>query len=57
MSVEPRCLPVVQDVIPSILNISNSLTDWVNLVGVLLDREYDVAISLEQNWFVGLLPG
>ncbi|MUL35239.1 glycosyltransferase family 9 protein [Gloeocapsopsis dulcis] len=33
----------------------NSAADWVNLVGILRDREYDVAISLGQRWFVGLL--
>ncbi|OKH28145.1 glycosyltransferase family 9 protein [Chroogloeocystis siderophila] len=33
----------------------NSAADWVNLVGILRDREYDVAISVEQRWFVGLL--
>lgn len=33
----------------------NSLTDWVNLIGNIRDREYDVAISLGQTWFVNLL--
>jgi ADP-heptose:LPS heptosyltransferase len=33
----------------------NSAADWVNLVGILRDREYDIAISLGQRWFVGLL--
>lgn len=33
----------------------NSLTDWVNLIGNIRDREYDVVISLEQRPFVGLL--
>jgi ADP-heptose:LPS heptosyltransferase len=33
----------------------NSLADWGNLVGTIRDREYDVAITLEQSWFVGLL--
>ena len=33
----------------------NSLADWGNLVGIIRDREYDVAITVEQSWFVGLL--
>ncbi|MBD2663139.1 glycosyltransferase family 9 protein [Richelia sinica] len=33
----------------------NSLADWGNLVGTIRDREYDVAISAGQSWFVGLL--
>lgn len=32
----------------------NSLADWGNFVGTLRDREYDVAITLEQSWAVGL---
>ncbi|MBD2081247.1 glycosyltransferase family 9 protein [Leptolyngbya sp. FACHB-17] len=34
---------------------SNSLSDWSNLLGVLRDREYDVAISLGQRWGIGFL--
>jgi len=33
----------------------NSLADWGNLVGMIRDREYDVAIIVGQSWFVGLL--
>jgi ADP-heptose:LPS heptosyltransferase len=33
----------------------NSLADWGNLVGTIRDREYDVAITLEQSWAVGLM--
>ncbi|MEH1943783.1 MAG: glycosyltransferase family 9 protein [Nostoc sp.] len=33
----------------------NSLADWGNLVGTIRDREYDIAIAVEQNWLVGLL--
>ena len=32
----------------------NSLGDWGNLVGTVRDREYDVAISAGDSWFVGL---
>lgn len=34
---------------------SNSLSDWSNLLGVLRDREYDVALSLGQRWGIGFL--
>jgi ADP-heptose:LPS heptosyltransferase len=50
-----RVCKSVQDVIPFDFKDRNSLTDWVNLVGTIRDREYDVAISLEQSWFVALL--
>jgi len=33
----------------------NSLADWGNLVGTIRDREYDVAIAVNQNWLMGLL--
>lgn len=33
----------------------NSLTEWVDLIGNIREREYDVAISLGQSWFMGLL--
>ncbi len=33
----------------------NSLADWANLVGMIRDREYDVAIAAGQSTLVGLL--
>jgi ADP-heptose:LPS heptosyltransferase len=33
----------------------NSLADWGNLLGIIRDREYDVAIALGQRWAVGFL--
>ena len=33
----------------------NSLADWGNLVGMIRDREYDVAIFLGQSWSVRFL--
>jgi len=33
----------------------NSLADWGNLVGMIRDREYDVALSLGQHWSIALL--
>lgn len=32
----------------------NSLADWGNLVGTIRDREYDVAILVEQSWLLRL---
>jgi ADP-heptose:LPS heptosyltransferase len=34
---------------------NNSLADFGNLLGVIRDREYDMAISLGQRWAVGFL--
>ncbi|BAY84108.1 family 9 glycosyl transferase [Calothrix parasitica NIES-267] len=33
----------------------NSMADWGNLIGVIRDKEYDVAITSSQSWFTGLL--
>ncbi|ERN40053.1 ADP-heptose:LPS heptosyltransferase [Rubidibacter lacunae KORDI 51-2] len=33
----------------------NSLADFVNLLGIIRDREYEVALALGQRWTVGLL--
>jgi ADP-heptose:LPS heptosyltransferase len=33
----------------------NSLADWGNLIGIIRDREYDVAIAVGQSWLVGLM--
>ena len=45
----------VREVIGFDFSDRNSLADWVNLVGTIRDREYDIAITSGQNWFVGLL--
>lgn len=59
--VEPRSMGAYR-VCKSVNNVlrfdfknRNSLTDWVDLIGNIRDREYDVAISLGQRSFVGLL--
>jgi len=36
-------------------NDRNSMADWGNLIGMIRDREYDVAITSSQSWFTGLL--
>ncbi|MBD2778777.1 glycosyltransferase family 9 protein [Iningainema tapete] len=33
----------------------NSLADWANLVGIIRDREYDVAIAVGQSWVINLV--
>ncbi|MGB3691729.1 MAG: glycosyltransferase family 9 protein [Spirulinaceae cyanobacterium] len=33
----------------------NGMADYLNLLGVVRDREYDIAISVGNNWTVGLL--
>jgi ADP-heptose:LPS heptosyltransferase len=33
----------------------NSLADYLNILGVIRDREYDIAISLSNRWTLGLL--
>jgi ADP-heptose:LPS heptosyltransferase len=33
----------------------NSLADYLNLLGIIRDREYDVALSVVNRWTVGLL--
>jgi ADP-heptose:LPS heptosyltransferase len=33
----------------------NSPADWANLLGVIRDRSYDIALSLGQQWEIGLL--
>lgn len=59
--VEPRALPAyrvsksVHSTIPFDFKGRNSLADWSNLLGILRDREYEVALSLGQRWTVGFL--
>ncbi|MEL6502633.1 MAG: glycosyltransferase family 9 protein [Cyanobacteria bacterium J06623_1] len=36
-------------------NDRNSMADWGNLIGMIRDKEYDVAITSSQSWFTGLL--
>jgi len=50
-----RVCKSVQGVIPFDFKDRNSMADWGNFVGVIRDREYDIALSLGQRWSVGLL--
>ncbi|MEL6166081.1 MAG: glycosyltransferase family 9 protein [Cyanobacteria bacterium J06628_3] len=36
-------------------NDRNSMADWGNLIGVIRDKEYDVAITSSQSWYTNLL--
>jgi ADP-heptose:LPS heptosyltransferase len=59
--VEPRAAAAyrvsksVRDTILFDFKGRNSLADFGNLLGVLRDREYDIALSLGQRWTVGFL--
>jgi len=50
-----RVCPLVKEVLTFDYKDRNSLADYLNLLGVLRDREYDVAITLGRRWNVGLL--
>jgi ADP-heptose:LPS heptosyltransferase len=45
----------VNDTIPFDFPANNSPADWANLLGVIRDRTYDVAIAAGGGWGVGLL--
>jgi len=45
----------VHDVLTFDYKDRNSLADWGNFVGMIRDREYDVAIIVGQSWFVSFL--
>ncbi len=59
--VEPRSTAAyrvsksVNTVIPFDFKDANGPADWGNLIGILRDREYDVAMSLGRRWEVGFL--
>ncbi|MGK7928071.1 MAG: glycosyltransferase family 9 protein [Spirulina sp.] len=50
-----RVCPSVHEVLAFDYKDRNGLADYLNLLGVLRDREYEVAIALGQQWAVGLL--
>lgn len=50
-----RICPHVNEVFTFDYKDRNGLADYLNLLGVIRDREYDVALSLAQRWTVGLL--
>lgn len=50
-----RVCKSVNDVIAFDFKDRNSPADWANLLGVIRDRSYDIALSLGQRWGVRLL--
>lgn len=50
-----RVCKSVRDVLSFDFKDRNSLADWGNLLGTIRDREYDIALSVGQNWQVGFL--
>lgn len=59
--VEPRSKPAyrvcsyVNEVLLFDYKNRNSLADYLNLLGIIRDREYEVALTLGQRWTVGFL--
>ncbi|MEM6597677.1 MAG: glycosyltransferase family 9 protein [Cyanobacteria bacterium P01_D01_bin.36] len=45
----------VNTVIPFTFSAANSPSDWANLLGIVRDREYEVAITTDLTWKMGLL--
>lgn len=50
-----RVCPYVSEVLSFDFKDRNGLADFLNLLGIIRDREYEAALSLGRNWAVGLL--
>ncbi|MFK8182037.1 MAG: glycosyltransferase family 9 protein [Phormidesmis sp.] len=50
-----RVSKIVDTVIPFQFSGTNSPSDWANLLGVIRDREYEVALTTNTKWGTGLL--
>ncbi len=50
-----RVCPFVHEVLVFDYKDRNGLAEYLNLLGIIRDREYDVALTLGQKWTVGLL--
>jgi len=50
-----RVSKIVDTVIPFSFSAANSPSDWANLLGLVRDREYEVAITTDLTWKMGLL--
>lgn len=50
-----RVCPYVHEILTFDFNDRNGPADYLNVLGTIRDREYETAISLDQNWVVGLL--
>ncbi len=45
----------VAEVVPYNFAAPNSPADWANLLGIVRDREFDVALTLTKSWSIALL--
>lgn len=50
-----RVCPHVNEVLLFDYKDRNGLADYLNLLGIIRDREYEIALTLGQRWTVGLL--
>ncbi len=50
-----RVCPHVHEVLFFDYQDRNGLADYLNLLGIIRDREYDIAITLEKRWSISLL--
>lgn len=50
-----RVSKTVDNVIPFAFSSANSPSDWANLLGILRDREYEVAITTDLRWRMGFM--
>jgi ADP-heptose:LPS heptosyltransferase len=50
-----RVYPDVHEVLTFDYKDRNGLADYLNLLGIIKDREYDIALTLGRNWAVGFL--
>lgn len=50
-----RVSKIVDLVVPFAFSGANSPSDWANLLGIIRDREYEVAITTNIKWGTGLL--
>lgn len=50
-----RVSKIVDTVAPFPFSAAKSPSDWANLLGVVRDREYEVAITTDLSWAMGLL--
>ncbi|MBE9063326.1 glycosyltransferase family 9 protein [cf. Phormidesmis sp. LEGE 11477] len=50
-----RVSKIVDTVIPFTFSAANSPSDWANLLGNVRDREYEVVLTTDLSWSMGLL--
>jgi ADP-heptose:LPS heptosyltransferase len=61
VAAEPKATPayrvskIVNTLLPFAFSDANSPSDWANLLGLIRDREYEVAITSNTRWGTGLL--